>query len=119
MSSERDTHKVRLDVWLWRARVYKTRSQAAAAVFEGRVRLVRGGASSVATKPAVLVGPGDGLVVSINRRMRVLEIVAVGERRGPPAEARGLFQETGSEVGEEVADGFDDGARDQSDDPHA
>lgn len=87
-----DADRARLDVWLWRARFFKARSQAAAAVEAGRVRLLRGGASSVAPKPSVSVKPGDGLVVIINRRIVTLTVRAVGERRGPPAEARLLYE---------------------------
>ena len=34
---------LRIDVWLWRARFFKTRSLAARMIDDGRVRLTRGG----------------------------------------------------------------------------
>lgn len=85
--------RVRLDVWLWRSRFFKTRSLAARAVEGGAVRLVRGGASKLVAKPAEAVGPGDVLVVAVPRGLRTVEIAALGERRGPASEARLLYIE--------------------------
>lgn len=102
--------KCRLDVWLWRARFYKTRSQAAAAIEAGRVRLVRGEASSIAPKPAVAVKPGDGLVLMVNRRLRSVEVLELGVRRGPAAEARALYTETLAQLdGHDTMDHLDAG----------
>lgn len=85
--------RVRLDVWLWRARFFKTRSLAARAVEGGAVRLVRAGASKLVSKPAEAVGPGDGLVIAAGRGLLTVEITALGERRGPASEARRLYSE--------------------------
>ncbi len=79
----------RIDKWLWFARVAKSRTLAAALVTAGKVRLNR-----VKTdKPAHVVKVGDVLTVSLGPRVRVLKVTALGERRGPAAEARGLFEE--------------------------
>jgi ribosomal 50S subunit-recycling heat shock protein len=48
----------RADVWLWRARFFKTRSLAAKFVDEGRIRLTRAGAESRIDKPSRTVKPG-------------------------------------------------------------
>jgi ribosomal 50S subunit-recycling heat shock protein len=86
--------RARIDVWLWRARFFKTRSQAAEFVAAGRVRLFRAGAMRRLDKPAYLIALGD--LVSFARDGRSVAIVvrALGARRGPPAEARLLFEET-------------------------
>ncbi len=77
----------RIDKWLWFARIAKSRTLAAALVTAGKVRLNR-----VKTdKPAHIVKIGDVLTVSLGPRVRVLKVL--GERRGPAAEARGLFEE--------------------------
>lgn len=81
----------RADVWLWRARFFKTRSMAARYVEEGRVRLTRGGQESRLDKPARTVKVGDQLVFALGGRLIAVTIVAVGERRGPATEARGLY----------------------------
>jgi ribosomal 50S subunit-recycling heat shock protein len=81
----------RLDVWLWRARFFKTRGVAAKEVEAGRIRLVRHGQSHRIEKAARAVGPGDELVFVLGGRLKVLRIEAVGERRGPASEARALY----------------------------
>ena len=83
----------RIDVWLWRARLFKTRSQAAGAVEEGSVRLVRGGESRTLDKPATAIRAGDALTVRSGGKLRSLEILAIGARRGPAKEARLLYAE--------------------------
>ena len=78
-------------MWLWRARFFKTRSLAARMVEEGRVRLTRAGAETRLDKPARPVKPGDALVFALGGRLTAVRIEALGERRGPPAEARALY----------------------------
>ena len=81
----------RADVWLWRARFFKTRSLAARLVDEGRVRLTRGGLESRLDKPARPIKVGDTLVFALGGRLVAIRVEGLGERRGPPAEARGLY----------------------------
>jgi ribosomal 50S subunit-recycling heat shock protein len=88
---------VRIDVWLWRARFFKTRSLAARVVDEGRVRLTRAGQETRIDKPARLVKPGDGLVFALGGRLTAVKVEAVGVRRGPPAEARALYSQLDAE----------------------
>ena len=82
---------VRADVWLWRARFFKSRSGAAKLIEEGRVRWSRGGAAARLDKPARLVKPGDELVFALGGRAVAVRVAALGFRRGPPAEARALY----------------------------
>jgi ribosomal 50S subunit-recycling heat shock protein len=88
----------RLDVWLWRARVFRTRSLAAAAVTAGAVRIVRQDASRVADKPGFTIKPGDGLCIRIGARLRTLTVLALAERRGPAREAQLLYAESTAEL---------------------
>ena len=81
----------RADVWLWRARFFKTRTLAARFVEESRVRLTRGGVESRIDKPSRTVKVGDRLVFAVRGRLVAVCVEALGERRGPPAEARGLY----------------------------
>ena len=81
----------RADVWLWRARFFKTRSLAARFVEEGRVRLTRAGTETRLDKPSRTVKAGDGLVFALGGRLIAVRVEAMGERRGPAAEARGLY----------------------------
>jgi ribosome-associated heat shock protein Hsp15 len=85
--SEPRREEQRIDKWLWFARVAKTRTQAAALVTAGRVRL-----NSVrCEKASQPVRGGDVLTISVGGRVRILEVTAPGVRRGPPAEAQALF----------------------------
>lgn len=81
----------RIDVWLWRARFAKTRTLAAAMVEKGAIRLTHQGRQVRLDKPSRVVHPGDRLVFALGGRLFDLEVLALGERRGPPEEARALY----------------------------
>jgi len=85
---------VRAELWLWRTRFFKTRALAAAFLEEGRVRRTRAGVEVRLDKASRTVAPGDRLVFALGGRVREVTVVALGERRGPPAEARTLYAET-------------------------
>jgi ribosomal 50S subunit-recycling heat shock protein len=81
----------RVDLWLLRARFFKTRGLAQAFVEQGRVRLTHAGREVRLDKPSRTVHPGDELVFAFGGRVMALRIEACGERRGPAAEARLLY----------------------------
>jgi ribosomal 50S subunit-recycling heat shock protein len=81
----------RVDVWLWRARFFKTRSMAARFVDDGRVRLTRLGHETRLEKSSRPVKIGDTLVFALGGRLVAVTVEGLGERRGPPAEALGLY----------------------------
>ena len=81
----------RIDVWLWRARFFKTRSLAARVVEDGGVRLTRGDARSSVDKPSRAVRCGDVLTFAQGPKWIVVRVEALGERRGPAVEARALY----------------------------
>lgn len=81
----------RADVWLWRARFFKTRSLAARFVDEGRIRFTRAGAEGRLDKASRGLKPGDELVFALAGRVIAVRLEAFGDRRGPPAEARALY----------------------------
>ena len=87
----------RIDVWLWRARFAKTRSLAATLVERGAVRLTHNGAQVRLDKPSRSVHVGDGLVFAVSGRLIELTVEGLGDRRGPPAEARALYRLAGDE----------------------
>ena len=80
---------MRLDKWLWQARFFKTRALAAGVVAAGKLRLN----AERTDKPARAVGPGDVLTFPQGARVRVVRVVALGIRRGPAAEAAGLYDD--------------------------
>jgi ribosome-associated heat shock protein Hsp15 len=81
----------RADVWLWRARFFKTRGLAARMIEEGSVRLVSGAAEICLNKPGRALRLGDRLVVFLGERRLAVRVEALGERRGPATEARTLY----------------------------
>ncbi|HZZ31111.1 MAG TPA: RNA-binding S4 domain-containing protein [Phenylobacterium sp.] len=81
----------RADVWLWRARFFKTRTLAATFIEEGRIRLTRAGHESRIDKPARPLKVGDALVFALGGKLVAVTVLALGDRRGPPAEARRLY----------------------------
>lgn len=82
----------RIDVWLWRARFFKTRALAARAADAGRIRLARPDGSQIRVdKSSRTVRPGDSLVFSLGGRLHTVRIEELGERRGPAVEARALY----------------------------
>ena len=88
----------RIDVWLWRARFFKTRGLAARFVDEGRVRRTRERSGQVRLdKPSRTARPGDRLVFVLGSRVVELTIANCGVRRGPAAEARRLYHTEGLE----------------------
>src|SRR5262249_54624459 len=58
-----DRDRVRIDVWLWRARFAKTRAAAARLVAEGGVRRIRDPHARRLDKPSVTLACGDVLVL--------------------------------------------------------
>ena len=86
-----DEQACRADVWLWRARFFKTRSLAARFIEDGRVRLSRPNGEARLDKPSRTVRPGDGLVFAQGGRLVAVRVENLGERRGPAVEARSLY----------------------------
>lgn len=78
-----------MDKWLWHARFFKTRSLATRVVQTGKVRV---NATSV-SKPSRTIVPGDVLTFPKEDDVRVIKIVALGERRGPATEAQALYED--------------------------
>ena len=80
---------VRVDKWLWAARLLKTRALAAEAVKGGRVHV-----NGSAVKPSRDLHPGDLLELTLGPRRLAVVVRATSERRGPAKEAALLYEET-------------------------
>jgi len=79
----------RIDKWLFFARIVKSRSLAAKLASAGRARINR----DKATQPADQVKTGDVLTITLDRRILILKVLDPGTRRGPPEEARRLYED--------------------------
>ena len=86
---------LRLDKFLWFARIVKTRALAQELAERGRLRLN----GRPVDRAHVPVRIGDVLTFAQRGEVRVLKVEALPSRRGPPAEARALYCELTSEGG--------------------
>lgn len=95
----------RIDKWLWCARFFKTRAAAAKACHEGRVRV----SGQVLYKAHYALKRGDVLTFPLGPNIRVVRVTALAVRRGPPSEARTLYEDLApsirSQAGEQNAPG--------------
>ena len=80
---------LRIDKFLWFARIVKTRSLAQSLAERGHLRID----GRRVERAHVPVRVGDILSFPIAGRVRILRIEALPVRRGPPAEARSLYLE--------------------------
>lgn len=79
--------RMRIDIWLWRTRFFKARGTAADAVETHGLRIERDGQVRRVDKPATPVEAGDVLSFAAPSGRRVVRIISLPARRGPPAEA--------------------------------
>jgi len=86
---------LRIDKFLWFARIAKTRALAQAMAEDGRIRI----SGRLVDRAHAPVRVGDVLSFALRGAVRVLRIEALPARRGPPAEARALYSELTSEAG--------------------
>jgi ribosome-associated heat shock protein Hsp15 len=84
-----DIPEVRVDVWLWAARFFKTRSLAKQAIDGGKIDVNGGGC-----KPAKALRVGDRVKVSRGEERLEVEVQALSEKRGPASQAQALYRET-------------------------
>ena len=89
-SAEVSKDAVRLDLWLWACRFYKTRGLAQKAIAGGHIELNGQGVG----KAARLLRSGDQLTLTIGESCFEIEVLALSERRGPAAIARTLYLES-------------------------
>jgi ribosome-associated heat shock protein Hsp15 len=83
---------MRLDKFLWFARIAKSRAVAQTLAEQGRLRLN----GRVIDKSHAPVAIGDVLSFAMHGNVRVLKVEALPSRRGPPAEAQALYSELGT-----------------------
>ena len=86
---------LRLDKFLWFARIVKTRALAQEMAENGRIRI----SGRLVDRAHAPVKSGDVLSFAQRGAVRVLRIDALPVRRGPAAEARTLYSELTSEAG--------------------
>ena len=90
MTPETALPGVRLDVWLWATRFFKTRALAKRTVEAGKVSI--GGAT--VTKASKTLHVGDRLRVTRGEDTFEVDVLALCEQRGPASAARQCYRET-------------------------
>ena len=91
---------LRLDKFLWFARIVKTRGLAQQLAEGGRLRLQ----GRVVDRAHCPVRIGDVLSFAVHGKVRVLKVEGLPARRGPPAEARLLYTEVTERAAGEPVD---------------
>jgi ribosome-associated heat shock protein Hsp15 len=79
----------RIDKWLWHARFARTRTLAQKLVEAGGVRINRRKIDA----SSALARQDDVLTIAVGNTVRVVRIVALAERRGPPVDAMQLYED--------------------------
>lgn len=79
---------IRIDRWLWAARAFHSRAQAAAACDGGKVAV-----NGTAAKPHKLIRPQDEVSVATPHGRQIWKVIALAGRRGPASVARALYQD--------------------------
>ena len=80
---------LRIDIWLWAARFYKTRSLARQAVETGKVEV-----AGQRAKPSRALRVGDALKIVRGEESFDIEVAALSDVRGPAPVAQALYRES-------------------------
>lgn len=81
--------KLRIDRWLWFARFFKTRSIASRLGASRKIRVD----GNVISKASQTVAIGNVLTFPQGRIIRIVQILSLGERRGPATEAQAMYED--------------------------
>ena len=80
---------VRIDVWLWAARFYKTRSLAKHAIETGKVEI-----AGQRAKASRAVHVGEAMTIVRGEERFEIEVRGLSDKRGPAPAAQALYEES-------------------------
>jgi ribosome-associated heat shock protein Hsp15 len=83
------TTELRVDVWLWAARFFKTRSLAKQAIEGGKIDV-----NDLGCKPAKALHVGDRLKLARGDERMEVDVLLLSDKRGAAAIAQTLYRET-------------------------
>lgn len=86
---------MRIDRFLHCIRLVKSRTLAQAVIEAGHVRID----GKRIEKPSEDVRVGSIVALPLHDRVRILKVLELPRRRGPPVEARACYEELGEELG--------------------
>lgn len=84
---------VRLDVWLWAARFFKTRALAKQAIEGGKIEV-----NDASAKPARPVRVEDRLRITRGVERMSIRVIALSATRGPAKLAQALYEESAESI---------------------
>ena len=90
---EKPVEAVRLDKWLWAARIYKTRALAREMIEGGKVHY-----NGQRSKPGKVVEQGATLTLRQGNDERTLQVKGITEERRPASEAVALYEEPAESI---------------------
>ena len=90
---------VRLDLWLWAARFFKTRALAKQAIESGKIEV-----AGQAVKPSRALRVGEALNVCRGVELFEIEVLVLSEQRGPASVAQTLYRESESSIAKREAE---------------
>ena len=80
---------LRLDVYLYYIRIFKSRSIATKSVSTNRLRI----SGQVTQKPHKMISVGDVLTMTINDNIKILKVLDIPSRRGPYPESLNFYED--------------------------
>ena len=80
---------LRLDIYLYYIRIFKSRSIATKFVLTNRLRI----SGQVTQKPHKMISIGDVLTITINNNIKVLKVLDIPNRRGPYSESLNFYED--------------------------
>ena len=84
-----EKNTLRLDIYLYYIRIFKSRSIATKFVSNNRLRI----SGQVTQKPHKMISIGDVLTMTINDNIKVLKVLAIPNRRGPYSESLNFYED--------------------------
>lgn len=88
-ATDESRDSVRLDLWLWAARFFKTRALAKHAIETGKIEI-----SGQRAKPSRGVRVADAMTIARGEESFEIEVQALSDVRGPASVAQTLYSET-------------------------
>ena len=80
---------LRLDIYLYYIRIFKSRSLATKFVSSNRLRV----SGQVTQKPHKMISIGDVLTMTIKNNVKILKVLDIPNRRGPYSESLNFYQD--------------------------
>ena len=80
---------LRLDIYLYYIRIFKSRSIATKFVSANRLRI----SGQITQKPHKMISIGDVLTITINDNIKILKVLEIPNRRGPYSESLNFYED--------------------------